>query len=38
VSYAGQESLAAVRAKVLAEPGSFLIPLSGASRRESFER
>ena len=38
VSYAGEESLAAVRAKVLADPAAFLIPLSGASRRESFER
>jgi IMP dehydrogenase len=38
VSYGGEESLAAVRAKVLADPESFLIPLSAASRRESFER
>jgi IMP dehydrogenase len=38
ISYAGEESLAAVRAKVLADPASFLIPLSSASRRESFER
>ena len=38
VSYGGEESLASVRAKVLADPASFLIPLSAASRRESFER
>ncbi len=38
VSYGGQESLAEFRAKVLADPESFLIPLSAASRRESFER
>jgi len=38
VSYGGEDSLASVRAKVLAEPESFLIPLSAASRRESFER
>jgi IMP dehydrogenase/GMP reductase len=38
VSYGGESSLAAVRAKVLAEPEAFLIPLSAASRRESFER
>ena len=38
VSYGGACSLAAVRAKVLAEPEAFLIPLSAASRRESFER
>jgi IMP dehydrogenase len=38
VSYGGESSLAAVRAKVLAEPEAFLILLSAASRRESFER
>ena len=38
VSYGGEASLHAVRAKVLAEPEGFLIPLSAASRRESFER
>ncbi len=38
VSYGGEESLARVRAKVLADPESFLIPLSPASRRESFDR
>jgi IMP dehydrogenase len=38
VSYGGESSLAAVRAKVLADPASFLIRLSAASRRESFER
>jgi len=38
VSYGGEESLASVRASVLADPKSFLVPLSAASRRESFER
>ena len=38
VSYGGESCLAAVRAKVLADPASFLIRLSAASRQESFER
>lgn len=38
VSYAGGESLADVRARVLADPAAYLIPLSEASRRESYER
>jgi IMP dehydrogenase len=38
VSYAGEESLERVRAKVLAAPEQYLIPLSAASRRESFDR
>jgi IMP dehydrogenase len=38
VSYAGEGSLAAVRAKVLPEPMKYLIALSAASRAESFER
>jgi len=38
VSYGGESSLAVVRAKVLADPASFLIRLSAASRQESFER
>lgn len=38
VSYAGEESLAAVRERVLASPSSHLIPLSAASRSESYER
>jgi IMP dehydrogenase len=38
VSYGGEESLHAVREKVLAHPERYLIPLSPASRRESFER
>jgi len=38
VSYAGEDSLEAVRASVLADPERFLIPLSAASRRESYER
>ncbi len=38
VSYAGEETLAAVRAKVLPDPARYLIPLSPAARAESYER
>jgi IMP dehydrogenase len=38
VSYAGETSLAEARAKVVADPMRFLVPLGEASRRESFER
>ncbi|MGD8321029.1 MAG: IMP dehydrogenase [Gemmatimonadota bacterium] len=38
VSYAGGESLAAARAAVVRAPMEHLIPLSEASRRESYER
>jgi IMP dehydrogenase len=38
VSYAGEESLACVRERVLANPSDYLIALSAASRRESFDR
>jgi IMP dehydrogenase len=38
VSYAGETSLASARHKILADPGHYLIPLSEASRRESYER
>ena len=38
VSYAGEETLAAVRAKVLPDPLRYLIPLSPAARAESYER
>ncbi|MEO6326583.1 MAG: IMP dehydrogenase [Thermoanaerobaculia bacterium] len=38
VSYAGETSLAAAHAKIAADPSRFLIPLSAASRTESFER
>ena len=38
VSYAGEESLEAVRARVLERPDDYLIALSDASRRESYER
>jgi len=38
VSYAGETSLADARAKILPDPMRFLVPLSGAARRESFER
>jgi IMP dehydrogenase len=37
-SYAGAEALQAVREKVLPDPLRYLIPLSEASRRESYER
>ena len=38
VSYAGETSLGAARAALLERPEEFLIPLSAASRRESYER
>jgi len=38
VSYAGEETLAAVRAKVLPDPLRYLVPLSAAARAESYER
>jgi hypothetical protein len=38
VSYGGELTLADVRNKVLADPTTYLIPLSEASRRESYER
>ncbi len=38
VSYGGAESLAQVRAKVLADPLRYLVPLSSAARAESYER
>lgn len=38
VSYAGETSLASARAKILADPERYLIPLSEAARRESYER
>ncbi len=38
VSYAGETSLEAARAKTVPDPLKFLIPLSEASRRESYER
>ena len=38
VSYAGETSLRAAHEKIAREPGRFLIPLSEASRRESFVR
>jgi IMP dehydrogenase len=38
VSYAGETSLAAARRKVLPDPLQYLIPLSPAARRESYER
>ena len=38
VSYAGEASLGAAHAKIARDPGRYLIPLSDASRRESFVR
>ncbi len=38
VSYGGAERLADIRRRVLADPMAFLIPLSEASRRESYSR
>lgn len=38
VSYGGGTSLAEVRAKVVADPLEYLIPLSGPSRAESYDR
>jgi len=38
VSYGGTDSLATLRAEVVREPLRYLVPLSAASRRESFER
>jgi IMP dehydrogenase len=38
VSYAGETDLASAHRKVARDPGRFLIPLSDASRRESFVR
>ncbi len=38
VSYAGETSLGAARAVLLEHPEEFLVPLSAASRRESYER
>ena len=38
VSYAGEASLRAAHEKIAREPGRFLVPLSEASRRESFVR
>ena len=38
VSYSGETSLGAARQILLERPEAFLIPLSAASRRESYER
>jgi IMP dehydrogenase len=38
VSYGGAETLGQVRAKVLADPLRYLVPLSAAARAESYER
>jgi IMP dehydrogenase len=38
VSYAGETSLRAAHEKIAGDPGRFLVPLSEASRRESYVR
>jgi IMP dehydrogenase len=38
VSYGGADALADVRARVIADPLRYLIPLSEAARRESYDR
>ena len=38
VSYAGEATLQAARAKILSNPEKYLIPLSESARRESYER
>jgi IMP dehydrogenase len=38
VSYAGEESLEAARAKIVGDPLRYLIPLSESARRESYDR
>ena len=38
VSYSGETSIGAARQILLERPEAFLIPLSAASRRESYER
>ena len=38
VSYGGESTLKAVRAKVVRDPASYLIPLSESSYRESYKR
>jgi hypothetical protein len=38
VSYAGEADLKAAHCKIARDPARFLIPLSEASRRESFVR
>jgi IMP dehydrogenase len=38
VSYGGEITLTDLRRRVLADPAAYLIPLSEASRRESYER
>ncbi len=38
VSYGGEESLMSIKSSVETDPSRFLIPLSQASRRESYDR
>ncbi len=38
VSYAGEGSLSKARAKIVKDPLSYLVPLSEAAQRESYER
>ena len=38
ISYAGNETLADARAKILLDPFAYLVPLTPAAQRESYER
>ncbi len=38
VSYAGEGSLSKARAKIVKDPLSYLVPLSEAAQRESYQR
>ena len=38
VSYAGEDALSCARNKILQDPLAYLVPLSPASQRESYER
>ena len=38
VSYAGGDSLAEVRQRIVQDPRRYLIPLSEAARHESYQR
>ena len=38
VSYAGSDTLAGARAKILPDPLAYLVPLTPAAQRESYER
>ena len=38
VSYAGEDTLAGARDKILPDPLAYLVPLTPAAQRESYER